>query len=68
LVSFGYQPQDIRRVIATHGHWDHLSAMSLLRQESDATLFIHQADGAQVETGDGDLTAAFLYNRPFWRL
>jgi hypothetical protein len=42
--------------------------MSLLRQESDAALFIHQAGGAQVETGDGDLTAAFLYNRPFWRL
>lgn len=65
LASFGYQPQDIRRVIATHGHWDHLSAMALLRQQSDAELFMHQADREQVETGDWDLTAAFLYNRPF---
>src|SRR5581483_9437988 len=65
LAEFGYQPRDIRRVIATHGHWDHLSAMAQLRQESDAELLIHHADRAQVESGDYDLTAAFLYDRPF---
>src|SRR5689334_8103469 len=52
LAAFGYRPADIKRVIATHGHWDHLSGMALLRQESDAQLFIHGADRAQVETGD----------------
>ncbi len=65
LASFGYQPRDIRKVIATHGHWDHVSGMALLRRESDAQLFIHRADRAQVETGDPDLTASFLYDRPF---
>lgn len=65
LASFGYRPTDIRRVLATHGHWDHLSGMELLRRESDAQLFIHRADRAQVEQGDWDLTAAFLYNQPF---
>lgn len=65
LASFGYAPCDIRRVIATHGHWDHLSAMATLRAESDAELLIHEADRAAVETGDPDLTAAFLYGRPF---
>ncbi len=65
LASFGYRPADIKRVIATHGHWDHLSGMALLRHESDAQLFIHGADRAQVESGDRDLTAAFLYDRPF---
>ena len=65
LAAFGYRPQDIRTVIATHGHWDHLSALAQLRQESDARLLIHHADRAQVETGDRDLTAAFLYDRPF---
>ena len=65
LAAFGYQPKDIRRVIATHGHWDHLSGMAPLREESDARLYIHAADRAGVETGDRDLTAAFLYDQPF---
>ncbi len=65
LRSVGYEPGDIRRVLATHGHWDHLSAMALLREESDAELWIHEADHKQVETGDDDLTTAFLYGVPF---
>lgn len=65
LKQIGYEPKDIRRVIATHGHWDHVSAMSLIREESDATFFIHELDKHQVETGDYELTAAFLYNQPF---
>lgn len=65
LQTFGYQPSDIKKVIATHGHWDHLSGMALLREESDARLYIHPADRWQVETGDYELTAAFLYGRPF---
>lgn len=65
LQSFGYQPSDIKQVIATHGHWDHLSGMARLREESNAKLYLHEADREQVETGDYNLTSAFLYNRPF---
>ncbi len=65
LATRGYQPKDICTVIATHGHWDHVSAMAHLRAESDARLYIHPADRAQVETGDDDRTAAFLYGEPF---
>ncbi len=65
LAELGYQPKDIRRVIATHGHWDHLSAMSLLRRESDATLLLHPAEKLVVETGDWERTSAFLYNCAF---
>ncbi len=65
LAEAGYRPRDIRTVIATHGHWDHLSGMALLREESDARLYIHAADRAQIEAGDADLTAAFLYDQPF---
>jgi hydroxyacylglutathione hydrolase len=39
--------------------------MSMLRAESDAELWMHQADREQVEAGDWDGTAAFLYDRPF---
>ena len=64
LREAGYAPSDIRRILATHGHWDHLSAAAQLQAESDAQLFIHAADRAQVETGDVDLTSAFLYGKP----
>jgi glyoxylase-like metal-dependent hydrolase (beta-lactamase superfamily II) len=65
LKQLGYEPKDIRRVIGTHGHWDHVSGMALLREESDARFMLHAADREQVETGDPDLTAAFLYGKPF---
>jgi len=65
LQAFGYHPRDITRVIGTHGHWDHLSGMALLREESDARLYMHEGDREQVESGDYDLTSAFLYGRPF---
>ncbi|WP_067618985.1 MBL fold metallo-hydrolase [Alicyclobacillus acidiphilus] len=65
LRQFGYEPKDIRKVIGTHGHWDHVSGMASLRQESDAVLWLHPADKEQVEHGDYDKTAAFLYGEPF---
>jgi hydroxyacylglutathione hydrolase len=65
LKQLGYEPSDIRQVIGTHGHWDHLSGMAQLREESDAQLYLHAADRAAVETGDNDLTASFLYGKPF---
>lgn len=65
LKQLGYEPRDIRRVIATHGHWDHVSGMARLREESDAALWLHAGDREAVETGDWDRTAAFLYDRPF---
>lgn len=65
LRAFGYEPGDIRRVYATHGHWDHLSAAAQLQREGGAELYVHEADRAQVEAGDGELTSAFLYGEPF---
>lgn len=65
LAELGLKPSDIKRVYATHGHWDHVAALAQLRAESDAQFFIHQADREQVETGDWDLTSAFLYDQPF---
>src|SRR5438270_5775265 len=39
--------------------------MALLRQESDAQLYMHEGDREQVETGDYDRTAGFLYSKTF---
>lgn len=65
LHAFGLEPRDIKTVIATHGHWDHLSGMARLREESNARLLMHPGDQRAVETGDYNLTSSFLYDRPF---
>ncbi len=65
LAEHGYQPRDIRRILATHGHWDHVGAASFLQAEGGAELLIHAADREGVETGDSDRTASFLYGKAF---
>ncbi len=65
LTQAGYAPREIVRVLATHGHWDHLSGLARLREEGDAELWIHEGDAKAVETGDEDKTASFLYGQPF---
>nr|WP_052487191.1 MBL fold metallo-hydrolase [Paenibacillus sp. VKM B-2647] len=67
LAALGIAPGDIRRVLATHGHWDHLSGFASLRADHGGMLelYIHEADRAQVEQGDPERTAAFLYGKPF---
>ena len=65
LAADGYHPRDITQVIATHGHWDHLSGMACLREESDARLILHADDAQAVEQGDPQRTAAFVYGKPF---
>ncbi|MDD9267364.1 MBL fold metallo-hydrolase [Paenibacillus sp. GCM10023248] len=65
LAELGLQPRQITKVIATHGHWDHVSGFAPLAEESDAELWIHENDREQVEQGDYDRTGAFLYGKPF---
>jgi hydroxyacylglutathione hydrolase len=65
LEALGYTPRDIRRVLVTHCHWDHLSGMACLREESGAELCAHADDREAIETGDEALTASFLYGQSF---
>ncbi len=65
LAEVGCAPRDLKRVLATHGHWDHLSAMAKLRTESDAALLVQEAERAVVESGDWERTSAFLYDCAF---
>lgn len=68
LTRIGVRPDDIRRVVVTHGHFDHVSGMARLREESDAELWLHAGDREAVESADSERTSAFLYDRPFPRL
>ena len=68
LLSVGVTPHDIRRVLVTHGHFDHLSGMARLREESAAELWLHAGDREAVESADPERTSAFLYERVFPKL
>lgn len=65
----GTTPADVRRVLATHGHWDHVSAVAPLRGDGDFEFFVHPGDRVAVESGDPvRTTASLLYGQPAPRL
>ena len=58
----GADPADIRWILGTHGHYDHVGAAHLWKEEFGCRLFLHEKDVGQVETGDSVKTsAAILY-------
>lgn len=58
----GAGPADIRRILGTHGHYDHVGAAHLWKEEFGCELLLHERDTAQVEAGDSLKTsAAILY-------
>jgi hydroxyacylglutathione hydrolase len=63
LAAEGLRPQDISTVYITHGHGDHHEGGVLLREESDAEIYVGKADRKAVETGDYWGTAGFYYGR-----
>jgi glyoxylase-like metal-dependent hydrolase (beta-lactamase superfamily II) len=69
LDAAGTGPGKIRRVLGTHGHWDHVSGVAGLRQDSDVELCLHAGERAAVESGDPvRTTASLLYGQPAPRL
>lgn len=63
--TLGLDPADLRAVLATHCHFDHVSGFAQLSNESDARLLIHGADAPAAASGDRDRTSAFLYGAEF---
>jgi len=49
----GIDPADIKRVIMTHTHLDHIGCLpEVLRDLPDMELWVHAVEGAQLEEGD----------------
>lgn len=64
--SLGCDPADIRFILGTHGHYDHVGAASLFARDFGTKLYLHQDDRPQVEQGDDRrTTAGLLYDRHF---
>lgn len=61
----GFRPDDIRTLIMTHCHVDHIGAAHLLRSHFGTKLVMHEKDAEIVERGDIRLTAAFCFDVDF---
>lgn len=49
LAGIGAAPGDIRRVVLTHFHRDHVGTVAELRELTDAEVIAHEADAAAIE-------------------
>lgn len=56
----GHDPAKVRFILGTHGHYDHVGAAHLWKEEFGCRLYLHEADQGQVEQGDSVKTSAAL--------
>lgn len=56
----GFDPGKITKIYGTHGHYDHVGAAHLWKEEYGCRLFLHELDKDQVESGDSVRTSAAL--------
>lgn len=51
--EIGKQPRDVRHIILTHAHPDHIGGFAVLKQATGAVAYIHPSDAAIATTGAG---------------
>jgi metallo-beta-lactamase class B len=51
IESLGFSFDDIRLLLATHGHWDHVSGMAEIKRLTGARMLMHEGDVAMLEDG-----------------
>ena len=61
LEHLGYSPRDIKLVVLTHCHIDHVGGAPFLVDKFRLPLAIHELDAAALEKGDNRRTAATWY-------
>ncbi len=52
--KMGFQFSDIKLLLATHGHWDHVGAFAEIKRMTGAPLLMHEADAGLVESGGSE--------------
>ena len=53
IQQLGIQPTDIRHIIISHAHPDHIGSLAALKHATHAATYIHPADAAIARTGTG---------------
>jgi hydroxyacylglutathione hydrolase len=61
IAALGFAPSDVRAILASHCHYDHVSAAPALRALGAGPLHLHEAERAWAQTGDPARTCAYLY-------
>ncbi len=51
IKKLGFKYQDIKILLLTQAHYDHLGAMAEIKKETGATLFVDEADADALKTG-----------------
>ena len=51
MQNLNIDPKEIELIILTHGHWDHITCLSDIREMSGAKIAIHHSDQFMVEEG-----------------
>lgn len=61
----GLDPANLKKIILTHCHIDHVGGVLELKKRLGASIYIHQLDAPPLENGDQTLTAATWYQTTF---
>ncbi|MEQ1758439.1 MAG: subclass B3 metallo-beta-lactamase [Vicinamibacterales bacterium] len=51
IEQLGFKVSDIKLLLATHGHWDHVAGMAELKSLTGAQMLMHDADAPMLEDG-----------------
>lgn len=51
IESLGFRSADIKILLATHGHWDHVAGMAEIKRLTGARMLMHEGDVAILEDG-----------------
>ena len=62
--AVGFAPESVLGVLATHGHFDHLSAASQLIDAGCGSVWLHEAEAPAMRRGEPLMTCAYLYGGP----
>jgi glyoxylase-like metal-dependent hydrolase (beta-lactamase superfamily II) len=55
LAEAAIAPEEVRLILLTHAHWDHMGSAAELREMTGAPLAVHEKEASWVEEGDPPL-------------
>ncbi len=65
MEKLGYAPKDVKRIIITHAHLDHINCLRRLKDDTGAQVMVSEADAATVEGKKPLRTAGGLFGTIF---
>ena len=65
IEKFGFDCGNLKKIILTHCHIDHIGGVPEIRKRFGCKIYIHKLDAPPLETGDQVLTAASWYETTF---